>query len=272
MHELGWRWDDWDRLAQGLTVGHLLECSGQASGGNFGSAGEWAKVQNFLHLGYPIAEVSEDGAALLTKAPGTGGKVSFDTLRQQLLYEVHDPHAYYSPDVVLDMGTLDFDDRGNDEVRITGAGGAKRPDTLKVVAGYHDGWMGTGQIGFSWPDAYLKCETSANIIKGLAAERGWPTNDIHVEYIGYNSLLGANADPAQRDNLNECFLRMTVRTTDKRIAEGFGRLFPWLGLSGPPYAGGFHGIQRAKELLDLWPTLVRRDLIEPRVAVDVEAV
>ena len=108
MHELGWRWDDWDRLAQGLTVGHLLECSGQASGGNFGSAGEWAKVQNFLHLGYPIAEVSEDGSALLTKAPGTGGKVSFDTLRQQLLYEVHDPHAYYSPDVVLDMGTLAF--------------------------------------------------------------------------------------------------------------------------------------------------------------------
>ena len=74
MHELGWRWDDWDKLAQGLTVGHLLECSGQASGGNFGSAGEWAKVQNFLHLGYPIAEVSEDGTALLTKAPGTGGK------------------------------------------------------------------------------------------------------------------------------------------------------------------------------------------------------
>ena len=167
MHELNWRWDDWDRLAQGLTVGHLLECSGQASGGNFGSAGEWAKVQNFLHLGYPIAEVSEDGSALLTKAPGTGGKVSFDTLRQQLLYEVHDPHAYYSPDVVLDMGTLDFDDQGNDAVRITGAGGAKRPDTLKVVAGYHDGWMGTGMIGFSWPDAYLKCETSANIIKGL---------------------------------------------------------------------------------------------------------
>jgi hypothetical protein len=89
-----WRWDDWEKLAQGLTVGHLLECSGQASGGNFGSAGEWAKVQNFLHLGYPIAEVSEDGTALLTKAPGTGGKVSFDTLRQQLLYEVHNPHAY----------------------------------------------------------------------------------------------------------------------------------------------------------------------------------
>jgi Acyclic terpene utilisation family protein AtuA len=271
MHEFDWRWDDWDKLAQGLTVGHLLECSGQASGGNFGSAGEWAKVQNFMHLGYPIAEVSEDGTALMTKAPGTGGKVSFDTLRQQLLYEVHNPHAYFSPDVVLDMGTLNLDDQGNDNVRITGAGGAKRPGTLKVVAGYHDGFMGTGMIGFSWPDAYLKCETSANVIKGLTAERGWKLDEINVEYVGYNSMLGANADPAQRDNLNECFLRMTVRTKDRRIAEGFGRLFPWLGLSGPPYAGGFHGIERAKELLGIWPTLVKRDAIEPGVTVDVEA-
>ena len=272
MHELNWRWDDWDRLAQGLTVGHLLECSGQASGGNFGSADEWAKTQDFLHLGYPIAEVSADGDALFLKAPGTGGRISFDTLRQQLLYEVHNPHAYYSPDVVLDMGTLRFDDLGRDQVRVTGASGAPRPETLKVVAGYHDGWMGTGIIGFSWPDAYKKCETSAEIIKGLVAERGWPVEDTHISYIGYDALLGANADATYRDQLNECFLRMTIRTRDRRVADGFGRLFPWLGLSGPPYAGGFKGIQGAKELLGIWPTLVRRDLIEPHVTVDVEDV
>ncbi|MEO8202455.1 MAG: DUF1446 domain-containing protein, partial [Betaproteobacteria bacterium] len=93
-----------------------------------------------------------------------------------------------------------------------------------------------------------------------------------VEYIGYNSLLGANADPAARDELNECFLRLTIRTADKRTADGFGRLFPWLGLSGPPFLGGFHGIQGAKQLLGLWPTLVKRSLVEPRVAVDVEDV
>ena len=272
MHELDWRWDDWDRLAQGLTVGHLLECSGQASGGNFGSADEWAKTQDFLHLGYPIAEVGADGRALFMKAPGTGGRISFDTLRQQLLYEVHNPHAYYSPDVVLDMGTLKFDDLGRDQVRVTGASGAPRPETLKVVAGYHDGWMGTGIIGFSWPDAYKKCETSAEIIKGLVAERAWPVEDMHVSYIGYDALLGANADSTYRDQLNECFLRMTIRTRDRRVADGFGRLFPWLGLSGPPYAGGFKGIQGAKELLGIWPTLVRRDRIEPRVTVDVEDV
>jgi hypothetical protein len=271
-HELGWRWDDWDRLAQGLTVGHLLECSGQASGGNFGSALEWAKIPDLLHLGYPIAEVAEDGAALLTKAPGTGGRVSFDTLRQQLLYEVHDPHAYVSPDVVLDMGTLRFEDLGGDRVRVGGAGGAPRPAKLKIVAGYHDGWMGTGMIGFSWPDAYRKCAASARIIEALVAENRLPIEETRVEYVGYDSLLGANADPAQRDELNECFLRMTVRTRDRRAAESFGRLFPWLGLSGPPYAGGFHGIQRAKELLGIWPTLAARERIEPGVRVDVEDV
>ena len=272
VHELGWRWDDWDRLAAGLTVGHLLECSGQASGGNFGSAGEWANIPDFLHLGYAIAEVAEDGTATITKAPGTGGRVSFDTVRQQLLYEIHNPHAYFSPDVVLDMGALRMDDLGDDRVRISGAGGVRRPDKLKIVAGYADGWMGSGMIGFSWPDAYQKCEKSAEIIKGLLAERGAKVEEIGVEYVGYNSLLGANADPASRDQLNECFLRMTIRTQDRRVADEFGRLFPWLALSGPPYAGGFHGIQRAKELLGLWPTLARRELIESRVAVSVEDV
>ena len=272
VHEFGWRWDDWERLAQGLTVGHLLECSGQASGGNFGSAGEWATIPDFLNLGYAIAEVSEDGSAVITKAPGTGGRVSFDTVRQQLLYEVHNPHAYYSPDVVLDMSTLSLVDQGGDKVRITGAGGAPRTGTLKVVAGYQDGWMGTGAIGYAWPDAYQKCEKSVEIIKGLMRERGMQVDETNVEFIGYNSLLGANADPTYREQLNECFLRMTIRTTDKRVADGFGRLFPWLGLSGPPYMGGFHGIQRAKELLGLWPTLVERELVEAHVAVDLENV
>jgi hypothetical protein len=269
-HEFGWKWDDWDRMAAGLTLGHLLECSGQGSGGNFGSAGEWAKVPDYAHLGYPIAEVSDDGSALFMKPPGTGGQVSFDTIRQQLLYEVHNPHAYVSPDVVLDMGTIRFDDQGGDRVRISGATGAARPPKLKMVAGYQDGWMGTGMIGFAWPEAYAKCEKSAQIIQTLVQERGWAVEDTNVEYIGYNSLLGANADPTYRDQLNECFLRMTVRTKDKRVADGFGRLFPWLGLSGPPYVGSMKGIQPAKELLGIWPTLISRELVEKNVKIEME--
>ena len=141
-HEFGWQWDDWDRMAAGLTLGHLLECSGQGSGGNFGSAGEWAKVPDYAHLGYPIAEVSEDGTALFTKAPGTGGRISFDTIRQQLLYEVHDPHAYFSPDVVLDMGTLKFDDQGGDRgahQRRLGRGAAEDAENRRRLPGRLDG-------------------------------------------------------------------------------------------------------------------------------------
>jgi hypothetical protein len=270
VHELGWQWDDWDKLALGLTVGHLLECSGQGSGGNFGSAEEWAAIPDYAHLGYPIAEVSAAGSALFTKAPDTGGRVSFDTLRQQLLYEVHNPHAYASPDVVLDMGTLKLEDQGKDRVRVTGASGAARPAKLKVVGGYHDGWMGTGMIGFSWPQAYAKCEKAAETLKTLVAERGWPVEDMNVEYIGYDSLLGANADPTYRDQLNECFLRMTIRTQERKVADAYGRLFPWLGLSGPPYVGSMKGVQGAKELLGIWPTLVKRELIEAKVDVAVE--
>jgi hypothetical protein len=272
VHELGWQWDDWDKLAQGLTVGHLLECSGQASGGNFGSADEWARIPDYAHLGYPIAEVSEDASALFTKAPGTGGRISFDTLRQQLLYEVHDPHAYVSPDVVLDMGTLKLDDQGGDRVRVTGASGAARPRKLKIVGGYHDGWMGSGIIGFSWPQAYAKCAKAAETIKTLVAERGWPVEETNVEYIGYDSLLGAQADPMYRDELNECFLRMTIRTRERKVADAFGRLFPWLGLSGPPYVGSMKGVQGAKELLGIWPTRAQRELVESRVDIAVERV
>jgi hypothetical protein len=271
-HELGWRWDDWDRLAAGLTVGHLLECSGQGSGGNFGSAGAWAEIPDYAHLGYPIAEVREDGAALITKPPGTGGRVSFDTVRQQLLYEVHNPHAYYSPDVVLDMGTLRLEDEGGDRVRVSGASGAPRPERLKVVGGYHDGWMGSGIVGFAWPEAYAKCEKAAEIVLTLARERGWTFEDTCVEYIGYNSLLGANADSAHRDELNECFVRIAVRTKDRKLADAFGRLFPWLGLSGPPYIGTMKGVAPAKELLGIWPTLARRELVESKVEIGMERV
>jgi len=275
-HEFGWRWDDWDRIAAGLTLGHLLECSGQGSGGNFGSAHEWALVPDYAHLGYPIAEVQADGRAVFTKPPGTGGRVSFDTVRQQLLYEVHNPHAYYSPDVVLDMGTLKFEDEGNDRVRISGASGAPRPKTLKVVAGYQDGWMGAGIMGFAWPEAYAKCEKAAEVLRTFVdenkRERGWNVEEINAEYIGYNSLLGANADPTYRDQLNECFLRMTIRTPDKKAADAFGRLFPWLGLSGPPYVGSMKGVQPAKELLGIWPTLVTRELIESKIEISLEEI
>ncbi|RZI42400.1 DUF1446 domain-containing protein [Herbaspirillum sp. HC18] len=273
VHEFGWPLDartpeEWNRLAQGLTVGHLLECSGQGSGGNFGGL-DWEDIPDLAHIGYPIAEVSEDGTAVITKAPGTGGRVSFDTVRQQLLYEVQDPHNYYSPDVVLDLGTVRLEDLGEDRVRVTGATGKPRPAQLKIVGGYHDGWMGQATFGYSWPQAYRKAERAAQIVTQLMQEQGMRYDEMRVEYLGYDSILGPLADASQRDSLNEVYLRMALRSEDKRVADGFGRLFPWLALSGPPFVGGRYNMQPASELLGIWPTLAGRAVIEAGVNVDV---
>jgi hypothetical protein len=266
VHEFKWNWDDYGKLAQGLTVGHLLECSGQASGGNFG--GDWQSVPDIAHIGYPIAEVSADGTAVITKPAGTGGLVSFDTVRQQLLYEVHDPRSYFSPDVVLDMSTLKLTDLGGNRVEVKGASGKPRPERLKIVGGYHDGYMGEASLAYSWPDALKKAQASAGIVQTLLTERKIEYDDLHVEYIGHNALFGAVAEKDVGDELNEVFLRIAIRSQDRKVAEGFRRLFPWLALSGPPFVTG-GGIQGATELIGIWPTLVKRELVESRVTIEI---
>jgi hypothetical protein len=268
VHELGWHWDDWDRLAQGIVVGHLLECSGQATGGNFG--GDWRSIPDLAHIGYPIAEVWENGDAVITKVPGTGGRVNFDTLREQLLYEVHDPRHYLTPDVDVDMTTLTMEETGSDEVRVTGATGRAAPEMLKIVAGYEDGVMGQAMIGYAWPDALAKAQAAARIIQQQMVEIGLQSEETVVEYLGYNSIHGPLADPANVDDLNEVYLRIAVRCKDKKEAAKLGRLFPPLALSGPPFIGGAGGMIEPRGLLGIWPTLAPRTIIEEYVHVSVE--
>ncbi len=268
VHELGWRWDEWDKLAQGMVVGHLLECSGQATGGNFG--GDWRSIPDLAHIGYPIAEVWENGEAVISKAPGTGGRVSFDTLREQLLYEVHDPAHYLTPDVDVDMTTLHMEEVGPDEVRVTGATGRSAPETLKIVAGYEDGYMGQATIGYAWPDALAKAQLAAQIIQQQMVETGLKSDETLVEYIGYNSIHGPLADPVHAADLNEVYLRIAIRCTDKREAAKLGRLLTPLGLSGPPFIGGAGGMTEPRGLLGIWPTLAPRSIIEEYVRVSVE--
>ena len=278
VHSLGWTLTgataqaDLDRLAQGLTVGHLLECSGQGSGGNFGSQGAWQAIPDLTHIGYPIAEVWEDGTALITKAPGTGGRVNFDTVRQQLLYEVHNPHAYHAPDVVLDMGHITLHDEGHDRVRLTGARGQAPSDQLKVVAGYRDGYKAEVTWGFSWPDAWDKAQAAQSAILTQLLEKRIPHDELYIEHPGLNSAHGALAplpDSDALNQLNEVWTRMVLRTPVKAAADGFGRLFPWLALSGPAYTCGFHGLHNTSELLGIWPTLVPRAAVEAGVRVQL---
>ncbi len=268
MHEFGWRWDDWDRLAQGIVVGHLLECSGQATGGNLG--GDWRSIPDLAHIGYPIAEVWENGDAVVTKAPGTGGRVNFDTLREQLLYEVHDPQHYVTPDVDVDMTTLHLEEIAPDEVRVTGATGRPAPEMLKIVAGYEDGIMGQAMIGYAWPDALAKAQAAAAIIQQQMVEVGLKADEIVVEYMGLDSIHGPLADLTHTTDLNEVYLRIAVRCADKKEAAKLGRLFPPLALSGPPFIGGAGGMIEPRGLLGIWPTLAPRSVIEEYVRVSVE--
>jgi hypothetical protein len=274
VHGLGWKLgdaatqEDFNLLAQGLTVGHLLECSGQGSGGNFGSQGHWQKIPDLAHIGYPIAEVLADGTAFITKAPGTGGLVNFDTVRQQLIYEVHNPHAYFSPDVVLDMGQIELRDEGAHRVRVTGALGRAPTDQLKVVAGFKNGFKAEITWGFSWPDAWDKVQAAEAMIRRQLQERNMPFDELFVEYPGLNSAHGPLAPMLPVAELNEraeIWVRMVLRTPLKAVADGFGRLFPWMALSGPAYTCGFQGLNNTSELLGIWPTLIPRDRVQARL-------
>jgi hypothetical protein len=274
VHGLGWKLgdaqttEDFNRLAQGLTVGHLLECSGQGSGGNFGDQRHWQSIPDLAHMGYPIAEVFADGTAIITKAPHTGGLVNFDTVRQQLLYEVHNPHAYFSPDVVLDMGQIELTDEGDNRVRLTGAQGSAPTQQLKVVAGFQEGFKADVTWGFSWPDAWDKVQSAEAIIRTQLQERKIPFDELFVEYPGLNSAHGALAPlppAAELNERNEIWVRMVLRTPSKAAADGFGRLFPWMALSGPAYTCGFQGMNNSSELLGIWPTLIDRHLVKAHV-------
>ncbi len=212
----------------------------------------------------------ENGDAVISKAPGTGGRVSFDTLREQLLYEVHDPAHYLTPDVDADMTTLHMEEIGSDQVRVTGASGYPAPATLKIVAGYEDGFMGQAVIGYAWPDALAKAQLASQIITQQMAESGLKAEETVIEYQGYNSIHGPLADPTHAADLNEVYLRIAVRCSDRKEAAKLGRLVPPLGLSGPPFIGGLGGMTEPRGLLGIWPTLAPRTMIEESIRVSVE--
>lgn len=268
VYEFGWAWDDYDRLACGLTIGHLLECSSQVSGGNF--SGDWTHIDGLSRVGYPIASVDASGAAVIGKAPGSGGLVSVDSVRQQLLYEVQDPRAYLSPDVALDMTTIALEQVGPDQVRVCGATGKPPPDTLKVIAGHPAGYTASGMLGYSWPDALKKARAAAAIMQDILAAGGDRIDAIDVSYPGFNALHRALADDTGAGLLNECFVRIAIKTDDVAVARRFTRCFPWMMAGGPPDVV-YLPPSAPHALTAIWPTLVARERIESQISIEVIA-
>ena len=268
VHELGWGWEDWDRLAAGVVLGHLMECSAQATGGNF--SGDWWDV-DLERIGYPVCEMFEDGRALLSKPPGTGGRVSFATVREQLLYEVLDPRSYANPDVVADFTSVQLREVGPDVVEVDRVRGGPRTPELKAILGYLDGWAGTALIGYSWPGAVAKARRAAALIEGIMARNGLRPLETEVELIGVNSVHGEAAPLPEDDSVNEVMLRMCCRFASEIEARLLPRLAMPLALNGPPFIAGGASPQDARALMGTWPTLVPRSAVEPGVQVRVES-
>lgn len=273
IHEFGWGDDDWDRLASGIAMGHLCECSGQSTGGNF--SGEWWTIPEPWNFAYPIAECDPDGSFILTKAPGTGGRVDFDTVRHQLLYEVHDPSAYVTPDVVSDFSSLQLDDLGGDRVRISGGRGLPATPTYKALAAHPFGYSGEARVAFGWPDAYAKARSTAAIFKKRVELAGMRYEEWHEEYWGVNALHGPTVPSGDADETPEVQLRVAWRCDDRATAGRINRELVPLGLSAPPWglsATGKSVVSPPSQLLGLWPVLVDKALVDAGVRINVEEV
>jgi len=269
VHEFGWSWDDWDRLAAGVAVGHLLECSGQVAGGNY--SGAWWENPNPFRVAFPIAECEADGSAVITKPAPAGGMVTFDTVREQLLYEVHDPRRYLNPDVVADFTSLAVDDQGGDRVRVSGARGEPAPESYKGLVCTPAGWAGEARIAYSWPDAEAKARAAVAFLRHQSDAQGVPVEEWWEEYFGAGAYWGARDDGAEPP---EVIARLAWRTADPESAARVSRGVGVLGLSGPPTITGTGRGRDGKptQLLAVEPFFVDKAAVDAQVRVDVEEV
>ncbi|MFL1463947.1 acyclic terpene utilization AtuA family protein [Roseococcus sp. DSY-14] len=263
MHHFGWAPEDWDRLGQGTAIGHLLECAGQVTGGYFADPGA-KSVAELARLGFPLAEVQADGTALLTKVPGSGGRVTPATCKEQLLYELLDPAAYLQPDVVADFTAVRLDAAGPDAVRVSGGRGRPRPDTLKVSIGHRDGFIGEGQMSYAGPGCLARGRLALEVVRERLRLTGVRMAEARFELIGVDSVLPGAAPAAEP---NEVRLRVAARTDSLAEAVRVGNEVETLYTNGP--AGGGGAFKAAREVLAVASTLVPRAWVTPSVHLEV---
>lgn len=262
LHHFGWRADDWEKLASATLAGHLLECSAQLTGGCFAEPGV-KDVPRLADLGYPFVDVSEDAGIVFSKTPGSGGRIDRATCTEQLLYEIHDPAAYVTPDCVLDITDVTFAQEVEDRVRALGAKARPRTDSYKVVVGYADGYIGAGEMGFAGINAVARARLGADVVRERLARRGFAYSEMKVDLIGMSSLHGGlDARPEPY----EVRLRIAARTDDRKAAAAVGAEVRSLHMQGPCGAGGGYtlGVQ---EVLAVKSVLLPRHLVQHRVEV-----
>ena len=258
MFEFGWAADDWQRLGRGTLVGHLLECAGQVSGGYFADPGV-KDVADLARLGFPLAEVDAEGEAVITKVSGSGGRVSRATCTEQLIYEVHDPAAYLTPDVTADFSRVAFVEEGIDRVRAQGAAGHARPEQLKVSVGYLDGWIGEGQMSYGGPGAVARAQLARDIVLKRLDWTGVKMQDVRAELIGMDSLHG----PRSSVEPWEVRLRVAARCEDRDEAVRVGNEVETLYTNGPSGGGG--ASKSVRQVVAVASLMVPRSVVNPRI-------
>jgi len=266
MRHFGWSFDagDWERIGAALTVGHVLECAGIASGG---MSSQWRLSRDPWRLGFPLAEVSEDGTAVVTKVSGSGGVINQWTIKEHLLYEVHDPFDYRLPDGVVDMAGVEVTELGPDMVRLAGMSGRARPDTLKVQIGYEDGYIAEGRTMFPWPDALEKAEFCERLVRERISYLGVDPVELRFDRVGWDSLAGPVAPkPPDGHQPNEVELRMVAKCRTRREGE-IARRAMLLPATAGPVGTAFGAPLPLRKVVALWPTLVPRDLVPHTVRV-----
>jgi hypothetical protein len=265
MHEFGWAPDDWNKLSAGTIAGHIIECGAQASGGN--CQYEWRSVPNLADVGFPIVEASPDGTFVITKHERTGGWVIIPSIKEQLVYEMGDPHEYITPDCVADFTTVRLEYEGRDRVRVYGIEGRPATEFYKVSISYSAGYKAVGTLVYSWPEAYDKAQAADRILRARLNRLGLKFDQILTEFVGANATHGPLAGRPSPD-LPEVQLRVGVRSEDRKAVERFTKEIAPLVLTGPPGVTGFAGGRpKVEEIVAYWPALIPKTEILSRVEV-----
>ena len=265
IHEFGWGETDWDKLSAGTIAGHIIECGAQSSGGN--CQYDWRNIPDLANVGFPIAEAYADGTFFITKHEGTGGRVNVPAIKEQLLYEMGDPHEYITPDCVADFTTIHLEDAGPDRVRVFGIKGRPATEFFKVSISYSAGFKAVGTLVYSWPEAYDKARAADKILRERLDRLGLSFDQVLTEFVGANATHGRLAGEPSPD-IAEVQLRVGVRGPDKQAVERFTKEIAPLILTGPPAVTGFAGGRpKVEEIVAYWPALIPKTEITPRVEV-----
>ncbi|MEP7149466.1 MAG: acyclic terpene utilization AtuA family protein [Acidobacteriota bacterium] len=265
MHEFGWKFDDWDRISAGTIAGHIIECGAQSSGGN--CQYDWENIPDLADVGFPIVEASPNGDFIITKHDGTGGRVNVQSVKEQLLYEMGDPKAYITPDVVADFSSIELAADGEDRVRVFGIKGNPKTEFYKVSIAYSAGWKAVGTLVYSWPDAYEKAKAADKVLRSRLERLGLKFDVMLTEFVGVNATHGHLSGEPSRD-IPEVQMRFGVRGQSKSDVERFTKEIAPLILTGPPAVTGFAGGRpKVEEIMAYFPTLIPKDLVQTKVEV-----